>query len=147
MTVVTRRAYPEEFKTLLEFYRENGYPLEVNPSDTFYVALTEGELIGIVRLAQEFGFTVLRGMRVSPRWQRSGVGSRLLRLLEQDLVGKECYCLPYAHLVGFYGQIGFQSIDLAEAPEHLQERIGRYRALQNGNQYTLMYRAPRTGPI
>ena len=140
MSLVIRRAGPEEFNILLEFLRENGYPLEVNPADTFYVAVEQGAVVGIVRLAVEFGHAVLRGMRVARARQRRGMGTRLLHLLEKDLDSTDCYCLPYAHLVEFYGQIGFRLLDEHRAPPHLQERIAGYRALGNGKQYTLMYR-------
>ena len=37
--------------------------------------------------------------------------SRVLKFyaaaVAQELDGKGCFCIPYAHLVGFYGGIGF----------------------------------------
>jgi N-acetylglutamate synthase-like GNAT family acetyltransferase len=140
MPLIVRRAGPQEFSDLLHFYRENGYHLDVDPADAFYIAADEGALVGIVRLAQEFNLTVLRGMRVAPAYQRRGIGTRLLRLLDKDLGSADCYCLPYAHLVDFYGQIGFGLMDPGEAPPHLSERIAGYRARGDGKQYTLMYR-------
>lgn len=143
MSLVVRKARHEEFSTLLEFLRENGYPLEVNPADAFYIAVEQDAVIGVVRLAREFELTVLRGMRVAPARQRRGVGTRLLHVLEKDLADTACYCLPYVHLVEFYGQIGFRVLEPLEAPAHLSERIAAYRAMGNGKQYTLMYRPQR----
>jgi N-acetylglutamate synthase-like GNAT family acetyltransferase len=140
MSIAVRRAGPEEFSALLEFYRQSGYSLKVNPADAFYVADDEGALIGLVRLAREFEFTVLRGMRIAAAHQRRGVGTRLLRLLERDLGSTACYCIPYAHLVEFYGQIGFRVLDPRGAPAHLSERLASYRMREDGKQYTLMYR-------
>lgn len=143
MSLTVRRARPDEFNEVMEFLRENGYPLEVNPADTFYAAIDQGVMVGVVRLAREFGITVLRGMRVAPSHQRRGIGTRLIRLLEEDLNGTECYCIPYAHLIEFYGQIGFRVLDTSDAPPHLSERIAGYRARGTGKEYAIMYRPPR----
>jgi GNAT superfamily N-acetyltransferase len=78
-------------------------------------------------------------MRVEPDFQRQGIGSRLLGAVGAELRGP-CYCIPYAHLTGFYGQIGFQVLEPRLAPDFLAERLATYRARGDGHEYLLMYR-------
>jgi N-acetylglutamate synthase-like GNAT family acetyltransferase len=146
MGTIVRRAGAQELTGLLEFYRRSGYSPEVNPEDAFYIAVNEEAIIGVVRLAQEFGLTVLRGMRIAPEHQRRGIGTRLLHLLETDFGQADCYCIPYEHLVEFYGQIGFQVLDAGSAPAHLSERLASYRTRGEGKPYILMHR-PRSEPV
>jgi hypothetical protein len=54
------------------FYSRCGYQGGVSPKDTVITA-TEGDLIiGVVRLCEEEGVTVLRGMQVTPYRRRMG---------------------------------------------------------------------------
>jgi N-acetylglutamate synthase-like GNAT family acetyltransferase len=140
MSSIVRKAGPEDFGSVVAFLREDGYPIEVNPADTFYVAVEHDVMIGVVRLAREFQHTVLRGMRVAPSTQRQGVGTRLLQLVQEDLVDTDCYCLPYTHLIDFFAQIGFRVVDPHDAPAHLSRRIAGYQAHAAGAQFALMYR-------
>jgi hypothetical protein len=93
----------------------------------------------VSRLAPEHGTTVLRGMRVEPAFQRQSIGTRLLGAVAANLTG-HCYCIPYAHLTGFYGQIGFSVLDSCAAPGFLAERLASYRLRADGHEYLLMYR-------
>jgi len=58
---------------------------------------------------------MLRGVHVSPEHQRRGIGTRLLRAFVGDLRAAECYCIPFAHLVGFYSQAGFSPVEESQA--------------------------------
>ena len=95
--------------------------------DTAWLAEIADELIGIVRIAPENGTLVLRGMRIAEQWRRRGIGSRMLRVLAAWLGNRECYCVPYVHLVEFYQQIGFIEIATAATPSFLAERQAEYR--------------------
>ena len=70
---------------------------------------------------------VLRGMRVAAQWRRHGIGGQMLWAIAVWLGKRECYCVPYVHLVEFYGQIGFVEIAPASAPSFLAERLAEYR--------------------
>jgi predicted N-acetyltransferase YhbS len=82
----------------------------------------------VVRLALETGVIVLRGMRVSTSHQRQGIGNQLLDAVDKVLGTQECFCIPYEHLLPFYGRIGFQDLDPAAAPGFLADRLREYRA-------------------
>lgn len=110
------------------------------PEDTVFLAERGGELVGIVRLTVEHGERMLRGMWIKPDERRTGVGSQLLRALVAELRGEECACVPFSHLVGFYGQGGFVEQAEETAPAFLRERIAGYRS--EGRSVTFMRRPP-----
>ena len=119
-------------------YESWGYRGGVQAADTLFLAEQGGALVGVVRLTLEEGTRMLRGMQVAPHAQRGGVGSRLLHALVSCLGGEECYCVPYAHLVGFYEQEGFAVLPLEEAPAFLVRRVADYR--REGLDVTVMRR-------
>ena len=106
--------------------------------------MTNGELIGIVRLTTEEGVVVLRGMQVHPTFQRQGIGKRLLAAVAQELDGKGCFCIPYAHLVGFYGGIGFHLTEPAKAPDLSPAAAGEVSRPRRWER--LSHHAPRRCP-
>jgi N-acetylglutamate synthase-like GNAT family acetyltransferase len=125
------------------FYSRCGYQGGVSPKDTLITA-TEGDLIiGVVRLCEEEGVTVLRGMQVVPYRRRMGVGTRMLQDV-RNLVGtRACWGIAPPHLEKFYRQVGFRFVEQATAPQHLQERLQGYLArYRNGNR--IMCRIPQS---
>jgi N-acetylglutamate synthase-like GNAT family acetyltransferase len=140
MLIEVRRAMAEDISRVANFYAERRYGGGIRPEDAVLLAERDGELVGIVRLAAEEGVVVLRGMQVHPRFQRQGIGERLLATVAQELDGKGCFCIPYAHLVGFYGGIGFHVIEPANAPTFLRLRLERYQNRGDGKEYLIMRR-------
>jgi N-acetylglutamate synthase-like GNAT family acetyltransferase len=110
-----------------ELYERWGYHGGLLDSDIIYVAEAAGKLVGIVRRAMEHGVLMLRGMQIDPAHQRQGVGTQLLRALVADVAGRECFCVPFAHLPTFYRQGGFEVYPETAAPHFLVERLARYR--------------------
>jgi N-acetylglutamate synthase-like GNAT family acetyltransferase len=119
-----------------EFYHSFGHP-GPDPEDLVFLAMDDEKPVGVVRLCPGDGYSVLRTMRVADDYQRRGLGTRMLGVFEKALVGK-CYILAFAHLDYFYGQIGFKTIPVAEAPTLLQERFSDYR--QRGFNAIMMLR-------
>jgi predicted N-acetyltransferase YhbS len=75
---------------------------------------------------------------VAPAWRRRRIGRRLLRAFVAELGREDCYCVPYTHLVTFYGADGFGSVREERAPPFLRERLAEYRA--RGLDVLLMHR-------
>jgi GNAT superfamily N-acetyltransferase len=140
MLIEVRRAMAEDISRAVNFYAERRYGGGIRPEDAVLLAEHDGELVGIVRLTAEEGVVVLRGMQVHPRFQRQGIGKRLLATIAHELGGRGCFCIPYAHLVGFYGGIGFHVIEPAKAPTFLRLRLERYQDRADGNEYLIMRR-------
>lgn len=138
-----RIARPDEYNRVLTVYAALGYRRSVDPADTVWIAETIEEAVGIVRVAAEQGTLVLRGMRVTAHAQRQRLGTRMLRAIAEWLENRECYCVPYPHLVGFYGQIGFAVIEPAAAPIFLAERLANYQ--RSGEDVILMRRRETLG--
>jgi GNAT superfamily N-acetyltransferase len=113
----------------------------MQPEDTAWLAEAGDDLIGVVRIASEDCTLVLRGMRIADGWRRRGVGTQMLHEVAVWLGDRECYCVPYTHLVGFYAQIGFVEIQSGAAPGFLSERLSDYRQ-RRGLQVTIMRRGP-----
>jgi GNAT superfamily N-acetyltransferase len=127
--IATRVAQPGELERIAAFYRDNGYEPTISPADVIVVAEVaenEGAFCGAVRLCDEGGVLVLRGMRVCEHMRRQGIGTRLLHAVEPVIGGRGCFCIPHRYLRSFYGQIGFVEIEPSEAPDFLRERCATY---------------------
>jgi hypothetical protein len=143
MPVQNRRARRPDHPRIHAFYTERGYGGGVRSSDTLLLAAEDAQLIGAVgprprgrrrRAARDAGASgppASRNRKPAPGQGRRG-GS-----------GQRCYCIPYAHLVGFYSGIGFEVIAPSDAPDVLRERLESYRARADGREYLLMHRRPR----
>jgi N-acetylglutamate synthase-like GNAT family acetyltransferase len=130
---ITRKAHPEEFKQVVDFYRDNGYAPVISPSDIIVVAEKDHALCGALRLCEEQNTLVLCGMRVCKSMQRQGVGTLLLQAAEKIIGERECFCIPLRYLEAFYGRIGFAKIEATDAPPFLQDRCAEYRRVHGLN--------------
>jgi len=138
MVVRVHIASPDEISEVSELYREADYTPGVLPSDRIVVAESDGHLVGAYRLAREHDVLVLRGMRVHLGLRRQGIGIRLLDALQD--IEEPCYCVPHAYLQGFYGRVGFVSLQAEEMPAFLCSRAAEYRA--KGLDVVIMKREP-----
>ena len=119
-------------------YLRVGYSVKPAGGDTIIGAREGGKLVGAVRLAEENGLLVLRGMQVEKPFQKRGVGRKLLMAIGQVIGPRECWCVPYTHLRSFYGKIGFEDWPSSDAPGFLVKRLKGNK--ESGRQVTLMKR-------
>jgi GNAT superfamily N-acetyltransferase len=136
-----RTAEGRDLEGIRAFYRAADYAGDVGTDDRVLLAHERDRLVGVVRLVLENGIIVLRGMRVLPEFQRSGIGTLLLEGVSRALGPEECYCIPYEHLLDFYGRIGFQNLDPVAAPQFLAERLKEYR-MRRPERFCIMQRRP-----
>lgn len=134
ITIVPPRALAQ----VRAFYEQVGYGGGATEKDRVLVARIGESLVGAVRLCQEHGVTVLRGMHIAPACQHQGIGRALLARCVPWLEGGEAFCLPYAHLVGFYREAGFEPLPKAALPPFLRARLEGY--LGTGQQVLAMRR-------
>jgi len=137
-----RIADPAEHDVLTALYRSWGYRAGIATGSIVYAAMHDGQTVGLVRRTIEDDTTMLRGMFIHPDFRRSGIGGQLLAAFTADLPDVDCLCLPFTHLVSFYGRGGFNVIPESAAPEFLRERLERYRG--EGHDILVM-RRPATG--
>ena len=121
-----REATRGDHERVRAFYVRGGHTGVFDPADRVLLAEADGHILGAVRLCREHGVQVLRTMRVHPEAQRRGIGRLLLRRFEALLAPEDCYCLPYAHLVGYYGTIGFAPVPREALPPHVAARLDEY---------------------
>lgn len=126
MDVTITKANESNINTVRQFYKDVGYSPTISDSEFILIAFVSNKIVGAVRLCDENGAMVLRGMFVDKEWQRKGIGTALLRKLDKIIGGKECFCLPHDYLEGFYGQIGFEKIGAEHTPPHLKKRLKEY---------------------
>jgi len=131
---------PDEHSRVLSVYAALGYRRTIDPADTVWLAESAEDVVGIVRVAAERETLVLRGMRIAEHARRQRLGTRMLEAIAEWLGDRECYCVPYLHLVEFYGQVGFAVVEPADAPTFLAERVEEYR--RSGQDAILMRRPP-----
>lgn len=125
--MMTIRCAPTgELMRVEAFYRETAYYGGLNVADTVIVAESDGKIVGAVRLCEEEGVLVLRGVRVRKNFHRQGVGTQILAAVDRFVGDRRCYCIAHRYLRGFYGQIGFDEIQLNTAPAFLQQRLAKY---------------------
>ncbi len=125
--IIIQESAPGDIDQVREFYKKVDYDSYINPECRIVVARHDGEIIGVARVCMENSIRMLRGMEVAPEFQRQGIGSRILLLINSILKNQECLVLPYGHLEYFYSQIGFKKIKEEDSPGFLQERIAGYR--------------------
>ena len=125
---------------LSNFYRECGYGGEFDGSDDVYFVSKNETIIGVVRIAKEHGFYILRGMQVLPLMRGNQIGRELLEYLDLHLArhSNSCFCLPHDHLKSFYGDIGFKSLSDHLAPEFIRVRKEKYS--ERGLKVSLLFR-------
>lgn len=100
-------------------------------------------MICAVRFCVENEIALLRSMLVAEEFRGKGVGQLLLREFEDFLNSKKVdrtYCIPYRHLIDFYGKIGFKEIPLHQVPLFLLERFLSYCQKNPHLSYSVMIR-------
>jgi len=114
-----------EYPDVLIHYKICNYGGGIRDTDKVVIAIDE-QIIGAVRICVEHHTKVLRGMQISPAYQKKGIGTSMLKFLADHVTMHGCYCLPYEHLKAFYAAIGFEEILSQNAPVFLAERLEKY---------------------
>jgi len=131
--LIIKNLWGKEAKSVVRaIYHDEGNGIVIRESDLFFVCVVNGIAAASVRYCVEGdGVPMLRTMRVSKKFQRQGLGLRLLHAFAEYLDKnniRDVFCLPYLHLDGFYGAIGFKIVRDDEVPLFLQERMREYGA-------------------
>src|SRR6185295_15892480 len=91
VSVTVRLGTADDLPHVADLYTEWGYRSAAHPGDTLVVAEHDHRLVGVVRLTVEYGHRMLRGMRVQPAYQRTGVGTQMLQLAAKHIGTRECF--------------------------------------------------------
>ena len=139
--ILIKAAAREEHAEVGHFYRSVGYGGEIQEADRVMVARRRTSVVGAVRLCEEEGELVLRGMYVEPESRGRGVGRGLLAAVERLIGERRCWCVPYWHLTGLYGAFGFRVSAFETVPSFLQLRYEAY--VKRGLEVVVMVRQAR----
>ena len=121
---------PQELKTNVnEFYRTMGYHSGWSDNEQAYCFLADDVVKGCVKVEKIHGIRMLRGMYLQKNLQSKGFGTLLIKHIEPVLNEATSYCLPFAHLSEFYGQIGFEKIPCESLPDFLITRFKKYQEM------------------
>lgn len=123
--IVLREMSTSELTAVRSFYRDVGYGGRARSSDRVVSALDGVGIVAALRLCEEESCLVMRGVYVAADRRSQGIGTSLVRFAEQWFHARDIWCLPYAHLVPFYGRFGFSQVSENEAPEFLRARLWR----------------------
>ena len=115
---------------LPDFYLKCGYGGTFDRTDDVFYAIEGDHIFGVVRISQEHGAFVLRGMQVLPEFRGKHIGRKLLSYMVEQIsqINAPCYCLPHNHLAQFYGKAGFINAEPTDVPEFLIKRKLKYEA-------------------
>jgi GNAT superfamily N-acetyltransferase len=145
VVVRTRTARPDEIGRIAEFCQAEGYRPAIRPGDLVVLATEGDELCGALRLCEEGGVLVLRGMRVAEPLRRQGIGTQLLSAAEPLIGGRACFCIAHRYLEPFYGRVGFSPADEGQSPSFLRERCAAYQR-DDGLDVVILRRPRRAAP-
>ncbi len=131
-----RRLSTSEVPLAQKFYNDIEYKKAIKADDVVVAAFDKNLMMGAIRLENEEGVRVLRGMQIHYKYAGRGIGKRLLKVFDNELGNHVCYCIPFSWLEGFYSCIGFKKIEPHLAPSFLQDR------LEESSQTIIMKRDP-----
>ena len=129
------------------FYRANGHKGKCGRDDRVFVLKSEGTgTSSVIHAAIRYTakpkpessdqhYWLLRGLWVEGNSLRQGLGGQLL---EESLKGfrEPVWCYPYEHLIRFYQNHGFLSVDPGQAPENIASSWQAYQ--RRGEDFGLM---------
>jgi N-acetylglutamate synthase-like GNAT family acetyltransferase len=108
-TIQIRQAIAEEIGWINERYDEVGFVHSDLTRDYVAIAEVDRSRAGLGRLVHiDQGIAELGGIFVVPEFRRQGLAASIVRfLIGQSGTCSTIYCLPFAHLSGFYESFGF----------------------------------------
>lgn len=128
-TITFRLAQARDHDDVELFYKEHAYKASDHTGERIVLAESGGRIVGALRLVEEQGCLVLRGLRVREALRRKGVGSGLMAAAAVFIGAQVCYMIPFRHLERFYARYGFTRLQIEQAPLFLQERLAKYHAM------------------
>ena len=133
-------ADPSILPLIKRFFHSQGMRAQAAKADDIVIARTSidttNKIIGALRLCPIEDSWLLRSMCIDEKFQRKGIGLKMLYTIQDSLSSKDCYCFPYNYLENFYKRAGFQVIDSDEAAPEIKRLYDQY--LSNGKKISIM---------
>jgi GNAT superfamily N-acetyltransferase len=93
-SVGVRVAHATDREAVARLYAETAYTPRLDEDETLIIAEFDVTLVGVLRLVDERGQLVLRGMRVREAFQRHGIGTSLLIRAGSEIGARARLLLP-----------------------------------------------------
>ncbi|MDX1453078.1 MAG: GNAT family N-acetyltransferase [Oleiphilaceae bacterium] len=110
------------------FYSEQQYRCRFDRNSQIYALYLKQKMIACVQIDREHNYYFLRAMVVAKNYRRQGLASQLLNAVAPYISTKDCWCLPFVHLVSLYQTAGFSEHDETTIPPTISTRLQRYHA-------------------
>ncbi|MGV3597308.1 MAG: GNAT family N-acetyltransferase [Bacteroidota bacterium] len=125
--MIVRKTLPADMDWVNNIYKQIDFLPSVYEKE--YVAIAEkgNNLFGAGRLITlADGSYELGGMYVDESQRGKGIARTIvMHLLQQAPEGKTVYCIPFAHLEGFYKSCGFSNAEINDSlPAEIKQKIG-----------------------
>lgn len=118
-----RKPNRKEYVEVKKIYRKIGFQWRISPDDYTLIAKQKEKIVGLLKINVDHGYPIMRGLYVAENHRGQGIARKLLNEIEITHEGKELYCLPYAHLKGFYKSFGYEVLEFGKAPEFLKRKL------------------------
>ena len=127
------------------FYKRNGHKGRIKPEDLCCWLSNKNDILAALRICEiSPDVHILRGMWVSKRNRRQGIGGELIRtfITKNRQLAERLFCFAYPESAGFYLKHGFISSNESEVPKQVYVKWKNYS--QRG-QITVLMRYKREG--
>lgn len=125
--MMLRKALPADMDWVNNIYKNIDFLPSVYEKEYVAIADEGNDIHGVGRLITlEYGSYELGGMYVDENQRGKGIARAIvMHLLQQAPEGKAVYCIPFAHLEGFYKSCGFADTEINDAlPAEIKQKIG-----------------------
>ena len=124
MEILIRKAAQEELAWVNEQYDKVQFRHSVFAQEFIAIAEVDGIRAGVGRLVSINDHALeLGGMYVAVNYRGLGLARSLVAYLLRHAQQKTVYCLPFAHLEGFYTSCGFRPVtDTSSVPAKVLQK-------------------------
>ncbi len=120
-----RELEDDELDEANRIYARIDFAPSVRPRDRTFGASLRGVLVGLARINAYRDATEIGGFWTDPDSRGQGVATALLRhVIERVPDDRRCFCIPFAHLAGFYRAHGFRDVAAEDlVPTSILEKV------------------------
>ncbi len=113
-----------KYPLVTKYYQRQRINNRASGNNLVVVARQKNEIIGVARLAPINQLWFLTGVHVDEEMRSQGIAQNLIAMLcqQQNII----YSFPYSHLLSFYEQLGFETVELDKLPCELAQRFTAY---------------------
>jgi len=109
-----------------KLYKNHYRSAKAKKHEIIFVAYCENDLCGVVRLRKIDNYRLVTGLVVVPIYRGLGIAHHIMNHCRTHTLNDKDYCFSYSHLVPFYTQHHFITIEKNALPAPLENLYTRY---------------------